>query len=110
MLRVYTYIRRAQTEAPLHDPFDAWFKAHPYATRSANYTDLGVSGHLMPTNRPGFSALIDALKADRPDFVLIERLEDLGRDLGATLLARNLLNLHDVDLLCVERGNPPIAA
>lgn len=103
MLRVYTYVRRAQANPRgEEDPFAAWFEAHPYATRDADYTDLGVSGLTAPGQRPGFAALLSALDADKPDFVLVRRKEDLGRELPLALLARNLIDLRGVDLLCVE--------
>ena len=103
MLRIYTYLRRAQTVPHgEEDAFAAWFEAHPYATRDADYTDLGVSGLTVPGQRPGFAALLAALEADKPDFVLVRRQEDLGRSLPVALLARNLIDLRGVDLLCVE--------
>ena len=111
MLRVYTYLRRAQTaQHGEEDAFTAWFEAHPYATRGADYTDLGVSGLTAPGQRPGFAALLSALEADKPDFVLVRRPEDLGRSLPVTLLARNLIDLRGVDLLCVERAISPTPA
>ena len=110
MLRVFTYIRRASfepsTDADI-DPFGAWFEAHPYATRCADFKDLGVSGLTAPPQRAGFAALLTAMAADKADFVLVYRWADLGRSHLMSSFARHLIDQRGADLLSVSE---PVAA
>lgn len=109
MVRVFTYRRSAAEKpipAPDADPFLAWFAAHPYATRAADYADLGVSGLTAPATRAGFGALLAALTEEPADLVLVNRWTDLGRDWAVSVLARQLLAQRGVALLCVRDALP----
>lgn len=102
MLRTFTYVRRAIIEGRSggeSDAFNAWFSAHPYAVLSAAFTDLGVSGLLPGPRRSGFGALLAAIDRDSPDFVLLLRWADLGRDPIVSQHARRQLEARGVVLL-----------
>lgn len=105
MLRVFTYLRCASGRpAPGADvdPFGPWFEAHPYATRGADFDDLGVSGLTLPDRRPGFAALLAAIDADKPDFILVYSWACLGRSPLVSSFARHLIDRRGVDLLSVD--------
>ena len=106
MPRVYTYLRSATEEPGASDtrraPLDAWFAANPEAQLAGAFEDIGVSGLTPPHERPGFGALLAALKADPVEIVLVPSLEHVSRDRGALPAIPALLPWRQVRLLTAE--------
>ena len=88
MLRVYTYVRRAQANPRgEEDPFAAQVAQHPDHTLVGAFDDLGLSGLTAPQDRPGFQALLAAHTREPAEILLIPAVHHLSRD-RRTLAAR----------------------
>ena len=107
MPRVYTYVRSATAEGSAQpnpsEPFGPWLARHPDAEIAGSFEDLGVSGLTSTEERPGFAALLAALKTEPAEIVLVPSLEHLTRDRGALPQILAHLTSLRVQLLTVER-------
>jgi site-specific DNA recombinase len=66
------------------------------------YRDDGVSGAVW--DRPGFGAMLDAVRAGKLDVIVAEDLSRISRHTADSARFRDLLTHAEVRLLCIDNG------